>query len=136
MGLRGGQDDDPSLDQGRRKVLTVLVPSHSLSPAGTKIQATEEPGDSEEKGDGLFGWGGRGQGVDRKRKQVVTRTDHAWPHGQFGTLHLSCWQQAPGEGEGKAPGPADELCPRGGLLAQPSTRLQTRPERFLHTCSA
>lgn len=29
-GLRGGPDDDPSLDQGRLKVQTVLVPSHGL----------------------------------------------------------------------------------------------------------
>lgn len=44
MGLRGGQNDDSSLDQGRCKVLTVLVLSHSPSPAGTESQATEEPG--------------------------------------------------------------------------------------------
>lgn len=53
MGLRGGQDDDPSLDKGRRQVLTVLVLSHSFSTAGTKIQATEEPGGCDpEKGEG------------------------------------------------------------------------------------
>lgn len=43
-GLRGGlDDDDPPLDQGRLKVLTVLVPSHSPPPSGPRSQATGEP---------------------------------------------------------------------------------------------
>lgn len=43
-GLRDGLDDDPSLDRGRLKVLTVLVPSHSPPPAGPISQAIGEPG--------------------------------------------------------------------------------------------
>lgn len=58
-GLRGGQGDGPSLDPGRRKVLTVLVLSFPFS------YRDQDPGyrrarGSEEKGDGLFRWGGWG----------------------------------------------------------------------------
>lgn len=60
-GLRG-REDDPGLDQGRRKVLTVLVPSHSLLPPGPRSQAIGEPeGSDPEKGDGVFRGGGQGR---------------------------------------------------------------------------
>lgn len=63
-GLRGGLDDDPSLDQGRLKVLTVLVPSHSPPPSGPRSQAIGEPqqewgvGFDTEKLKGFSGGGG------------------------------------------------------------------------------
>ena len=63
-GLRGGLDDDPSLDQGRLKVLTVLVPSHSPPPSGPRSQVIGEPqqgwgvGFDTEKLKGFSGGGG------------------------------------------------------------------------------
>lgn len=63
-GLRVGLDDNPSLDQGRLKVLTVLVPSHSPPPSGPRSQAIGElqegwgVGSNTEKLKGFSGGGG------------------------------------------------------------------------------
>lgn len=92
MGLRGGQDEDPSLDQGRCQVLTVLVVSHFLFTARTKIQATEEPGGCDlEKGEGLCSWGGGGPGVERWWSALTPPGPWAVWHIALELLAASAW---------------------------------------------
>lgn len=59
-GLRG-REHEPGLAQGRPKVLTVLVPSHSLLPPDRDPSYRGAGGSDPEKGDGVFRGGGQGR---------------------------------------------------------------------------
>ena len=82
---RGLDDDDPPLDQGRLKVLTVLVPSHSPPLLGPRSQATGEPqegwgvGFDTERLTGFSGGGRTREQMGGRGKIVILRTGPAWP---------------------------------------------------------
>lgn len=119
-GLRGERDNSPPLDGGRCKVLTVLVLSHP-SPVGTQVQDTE-------KDDGLFRWAGRGA---RSKEGEEEGGHRVWP---VWHVALQLWRPAAGEGEGKAPSPADRLS-QVWPACSATHQSADQPEQSLRVCS-